>query len=87
MCFSVEVQKEINTTAFRFNAQVPMTDIDYFMALRSRAENTEWTKQVLNLSRKPMTNILSYLTAMKKKNLFFILLRLLQIIHLKKLHQ
>lgn len=57
MCFSVEVQKELKKIAQRFNAQVSMADMDYFEALKLRADDREWIKHSLNLARKPTTNI------------------------------
>lgn len=57
MCFSVEVQKEIKKTAERFNAQVSVSEMDIFDSLRRRAEDTEWIKRSLNLSRRPTGNI------------------------------
>ncbi|MFP5386551.1 MAG: SOS response-associated peptidase family protein [Bacteriovoracia bacterium] len=57
MCFSVEVEKEMKKNAQRFNAQVSMADVEHFLTLRARGENNEWTKTVLNLSRRPTSNI------------------------------
>lgn len=57
MCYSVEVQKEIKKSAERFNAQVSLPDWNYFEALCKRGEDKDWTKKVLNLSRKPSTNV------------------------------
>lgn len=34
-----------------------MADMEFFLALKSRAEDTEWIKKALNLARKPSTNI------------------------------
>lgn len=57
MCFSVEVEKELKKTAQRFNAQVSTADMDHFLALRKKGDDTDWVKRALNLSRKPSTNI------------------------------
>ncbi len=57
MCFSVEVEKEMKKTAQRFNAQVSMADMEYFFALKEKANDTEWIKRALNLTRKPTANI------------------------------
>src|SRR5688572_16692004 len=57
MCFSVEVQKELKKIAQRFNAQVYVEDMVYFLTHKNRAEDRDWIKQSLNLARKPTANI------------------------------
>ncbi len=56
MCFSVEVEKEMKKIAERFNAQISMADMEYFSALKQKANDTEWIKRALELSRKPQSN-------------------------------
>ena len=57
MCFSVEVEKEIQKTLMRFNAQLSMGEMHKFFSLQNRGADPEWSKKTLNLARKPTGNI------------------------------
>ena len=45
MCFSVEAEKEMKKNAQRFNAQDSISDLEYFSALKHKANDTEWVEQ------------------------------------------
>jgi putative SOS response-associated peptidase YedK len=57
MCFSVEVEKEIQKTLMRFNAQLSMAEMQKFFSLQNSGADPEWSKKTLNLPRKPTGNI------------------------------
>lgn len=57
MCFSVEVEKELQKLARYFKAQQSEADYIYFESLKQKAEDREWVKAQLKLKQKPRSSI------------------------------
>lgn len=56
MCFSVEVQKELERIAERFNAEALIEDEVWYENLKKKSDDPEFVKRALNLARKPTSN-------------------------------
>lgn len=53
MCFSVEQYKELKRLAVRFQAEVTPEDEAWYESMRQRAQDKDFLKSALNLTRKP----------------------------------
>lgn len=56
MCFSAEVQADINKLIQRFKAEVSTADDVYYQELSRRSQDPEYVKRALNLARKPTSS-------------------------------
>ncbi len=53
MCFSAEIQADVNKLLKRFEAKISTADDIYFQELKKKSEDLNFVKEALKLSRKP----------------------------------